>query len=356
MPHVVAWPSDPHAEATADLVQRLRAGEILGVPSEAGHLLAASARQPETLRRLTSFAAPARPLAVVLSSPLEALDWLPFLRGAALRLARTFWPGPLILHTGGGGHEGAARWLSAEVQAWLLRERGLAMIVPEHPAAGILARQMNEPMCAVPATADLLHEAALVIDGPESSAGGPTVVQVRGREAVVVVAEGAIPAASVAEAAPCRVLFVCTGNTCRSPLAQALCVKLLADLLGCRMDEVAGRGYRVQSAGLAAMAGLEASPEAIETASSLGADLREHRTQPLTLDLLAQADLLYAMTRAHLQLLHSLRIEVGPRPQLLSPRDEDVSDPFGADAEAYRGCADQIRMALQERLAEIREA
>src|SRR6516165_10637865 len=111
---------------------------------------------------------------------------------------------------------------------------------------------------------------------------------------------------NMAENFNCHILFVCTGNTCRSPLAQALCARLLADRLGCEPADLPARGFFVQSAGLAAMIGAEATPEAAAIAREHGADLSGHKSQPLTLDLLAQTDLLFAMTEAHLHILTSL--------------------------------------------------
>src|SRR5262249_43476051 len=103
----------------------------------------------------------------------------------------------------------------------------------------------------------------------------------------------------------CHILFVCTGNTCRSPLAQAMCARLLADRLGCEPADLPARGFSVQSAGLAAMIGAEATAEAVAVAREMGADLSGHKSQPLTRELLAQTDLLFTMTQAHLHILNS---------------------------------------------------
>src|SRR5207253_2534389 len=96
---------------------------------------------------------------------------------------------------------------------------------------------------------------ALVIDdGPGAYGPEATVVHVNGNRWRVA-REGAFPAAALEQLLPCRIVFVCTGNTCRSPLAEALCKKLLAERLGCAPQELPGRGFIVHSAGLAAMMG-----------------------------------------------------------------------------------------------------
>lgn len=155
------------------------------------------------------------------------------------------------------------------------------------------------------------------------------------------------------DAVDCHILFVCTGNTCRSPLAQALCARLLADRLGCEPADLPGRGFFVQSAGLAAMIGAEATAEAVAIAAEMGADLKGHKSQRLTLELLAQADFLFAMTQAHLQMLSSLELPNGPILSLLSGEGEDIADPIGCSADVYRECARQIRHHLEARVTDL---
>jgi protein-tyrosine phosphatase len=161
-----------------------------------------------------------------------------------------------------------------------------------------------------------------------------------------------MPADPVEKSGPRRVLFVCTGNTCRSPMAEALCKRLLAERLGCAPAELPDRGFLVQSAGLSTMSGAPASPDAVAAVSALGADLSSHCSQPLTLELLL-ADHIFAMTHSHLELLSGLGLSGMPTPQLLSPEGSDVFDPIGSEPEVYRACAEAIWAHLQKRLPEI---
>jgi protein-tyrosine phosphatase len=190
----------------------------------------------------------------------------------------------------------------------------------------------------------------IISDGPASLQQRATTVRITGSRWEIVI-PGAVSADVIAGLAPCRILFVCTGNTCRSPLAQALCTKLLADHLSCLPLELPQRGFIVQSAGLAAMMGESAADEARIVAQECGADLSAHRSQPLTIELLTQADFLFAMTRSHLFVLESL--ETGPPPRLLSLEGDDIPDPIGSPPEVYRACARRILGQLEKLLPEL---
>jgi 2-C-methyl-D-erythritol 4-phosphate cytidylyltransferase len=135
---------------------------------------------------------------------------------------------------------------------------------------------------------------------------------------------------------PFRLLFVCTGNTCRSPMAEVLA-----------RAEAARRGWshlEVRSAGVAAYPGAPASEGARKAASLHGMDLERHRSTPVTEALLAHADLILTMSPSHLELVE--RAGAGERAALLSslarrgeplpePGETGVLDPFGGDDDAY---------------------
>jgi protein-tyrosine phosphatase len=143
------------------------------------------------------------------------------------------------------------------------------------------------------------------------------------------------------------ILFVCTGNTCRSPLAEALCKKVLADRLGCPQTELEARGYVVRSAGVAAFHGDGPTDLAVLAAEEFGADLSEHRSQPVNPELLADATDVITMTRTHAAMLAYRFPEVSSEPNLLCGPEEDLPDPIGGDIEVYRACARLILHRLE---------
>ena len=165
--------------------------------------------------------------------------------------------------------------------------------------------------------------------------------------------QGVVDAATLAETSSLIILFVCTGNTCRSPMAEAICKVLLARRLGCPIDELERRGFVVRSAGVAATNGVPAAANAIDVIRALGGSLENHRSRRIAASFVRQADCIFAMTADHLEDLLGSMPEVESRTFLLDPAGGDVADPVGCDLETYRRTAQMIESMLNRRLDEL---
>lgn len=141
-----------------------------------------------------------------------------------------------------------------------------------------------------------------------------------------------------------QILFVCTGNTCRSPLAEAFFNKIAAD------GKVAG--IAAKSAGIAALEGAPASENAAKAAKEAGVDLSSHRAQLVNRSLIDESSEIYCMSQNHVKMLKSIYPDASEKIRLFG---NGIVDPFGGDIDVYRNCREQIIAEIKHMLKNRKE-
>ena len=330
-------------------VDALRNGGLVGMPTDTVYGVAANLDHPEAMRRLQEFRrGPGEALVTVhLGDRDDLRKVVPGpVPAAAQRLIQKFWPGPLTLVFPTPDGKGVAvRYPNHRVARDLVKRSGVRVGAPS--AGDPPAVTGEEARRALEGKVDVLVDA-----GPTKQHGPSTIVRLQGGRAEVV-REGAIPRAVIDEVNVTTLLFVCTGNTCRSPMAEAIARKLLADRLQVKEADLAERGYRVISAGTAAGHGGAAAEEAEQAVKKFGADLSAHETRPVTVAMIEEADRVWVMTPRHKKTLVEWMPDHASKIELLDPSGKEVDDPVGGSAEFYRVVAQQIHDSLTQRLKEI---
>jgi len=337
-------------DAIAKAVAVLRRGGIVAFPTETVYGICVNATDAAAVNRL--YAAKGRQASRACSFLLadrESADALvPELPMLAHRLTEAFWPGPLTLivpHAGGSvglrlPAHGLARALAAEAGTPLLQSS---------------ANRSGEPAAlnAAGVEASLGDSVDLLLDGGRTMGGRSSSVVRCDDETFAILRKGAIPEAEIIRAATALTLVVCTGNLCRSPLAEAMLRQAMAERLECRESDLAWHGHRLGSFGTIALAGHPASLNAITVGEEYGLDLRAHRSRPFALGMVREAQRVFGLTRAHCDfLLPYFRKRPGDL-DLLDPKGREIQDPYGLSLKAYRKVGAQILKAVELRAAEL---
>ena len=332
----------------------LREGGVVAFPTETVYGLGANAKLPDAVSRLTQLKRrpEGKPYSFHLSHVSQVREIAGTLPPMAQKLMDRYCPGPLTLvvpaGSGANRRDVGIRVPANEIARKLIELVGVPLLVPSANPSGdppaISAEDViryfgDELDGVVDGGTCLLKQASTVVKVDETG--------------YRVLREGIITREMVHQLLEeRRFLFVCTGNTCRSPMAAAIFKKRLAERLGKSAEDLGELGYRVQSAGTFAARGSRASEHAVEILAEQGCDLSRHISQPVTLELLMDSDRILALGHANHEVVELLLEEIpeGDRPRLEMLSERGIADPVGGDIEEYRQCAAEIEQAVERLL------
>jgi L-threonylcarbamoyladenylate synthase len=311
---------------------------------------------------------PDKPYTLHIGQKSEVWKYVPTLGLRAKKLVDRAWPGPvtIVFELSNKDVKRQRDSLNGEIFDSLYRNNSIGIRCPDNPIASILLRVAQRPVVAPSANrageepavdaegvlAQFSGELELVLDGgPCKHRRSSTVVKI-GKNGLEILREGVVSKAELEAMSSVQFLFVCTGNSCRSPMAAGIFRKYLAEKLACEVDRLEEMGYKVGSSGTMDVAGLPASAEAIVACAAKGVDITAHRSRPLSRELVEESDFIFAMTRMHGERVVSLSGEAAGKCVLLD-EDRDIPDPIGQPQECFDSCAELIEDSVRRRIGEL---
>jgi protein-tyrosine phosphatase len=295
-------------------------------------------------------------------------DFVPSLTPSAKKLVKNAWPGPLtiVFQLSEKEINILEKKLGSETIELLYRDNTIGIRCPGNDIAqqflnlcknAIVAPSANisgkeSATNAQQAIEQLEGKVDMVLDGGTCKYKKSSSVVKISSAGWEVLREGVFSKRQIQKMLTINILFVCTGNTCRSPMAEGFAKKALAEKLGCKVDQLGQMGYKIGSGGISAMNGIGASAEAIRFCETRNVDISEHKSRRINAEIITEADYIFAMSEEHKSDIIQLSPD-GRQKCMLLDENKNINDPIGGDFETYKMCGQIIEKAVIKRISEL---
>lgn len=331
--------------------EAIAAGKLVGMPTDTVYAIATNADNRQAMERLSTLcgSSVADPPTLLISGSDDVDNMVDQIPPLAHRLMNKFWPGPLTLVlTKKGGGSISLRYPANKITLALIKKAAVPVAAPSAGLAG-------KPPATTAAEVDNIFGKALefIVDGGPSPPTGLSTVIKCTKNGFSIVRAGAISSDALQETLARTILFVCLGNTCRSPMAVGFVKKALAEHLHVAEDKLVGAGYNLKSAGTCAAVGEPMSAHAREVLREKGCTPYDHASQPISPTLIKESDIIFVMNESQRTTILSMVPQAAGRVELLDREGKAIEDPFGGSLEEYRQAADRMLKNIPHLLERI---
>lgn len=358
-------PDDPDITQIKKAAEVIDAGALVAFPTETVYGIACAAKA-DSLARLDNIKnrAADKYYTLHISDKKQSRSYLPNIGLRAEKLIKTAWPGPLtiVFELDELSIKKLRNSIKNEVFQCLYRNNSIGIRCPDNTVASLLLQQTTHPVVAPSANISSRPPAVNAEEVIEQLDGqidllldtglcryqrSSTVVKISNNR-LEILRPGVYTAQKLQEASKVKFLFVCTGNTCRSPMAEAMFSKYLAEKLDSKVDNLDKMGYKVLSAGTMGLVGVAASQEAVMACAAKGFDIKKHKSAALSQKLIEESDYIFVMSSSHRKQIVEVNPEAADKCFLLA--DKDVPDPIGQSQKVYDDCASVIEQAVKKKI------
>lgn len=331
-----------------DVVAALRRGELCVLPTETVYGVAVLPSHADAVARVRAMKGRGdqQPFTWHLAQRADANRLVANVPANVDRLLARYWPGPLTVVL--PGRDGGT--VGLRVPAHDFTRKVIAAC-----GEGLWLSSCNhhgEPPLGDAAAIEQAFGrdlAWIVDDGPSPLGTASTIVRQTGSR-LEVLRDGILTTDEVLRTAATLTLFVCTGNTCRSPLAAGWARELTAQALHVPRADVLAHGLWFASAGISTLDGMPASDGSLAVGAEANLGIDEHQSQSLTPELVDRSSRIYCLAQSHRRAILAEYPAAAAKLQMLRLDGLDVADPYGRELPVYRRTRDEIRAAVAARL------
>jgi L-threonylcarbamoyladenylate synthase len=339
-----------YQEAVSQTGDALREGRIVGFPTETVYGIGTDLNNRDAIERLVRLKnrPKEKPFTIHIADRDDFDRYTPGANIIARRLMDRYWPGPLTLIVKSLKRENETiglRLPGLKLARDIIRHSGVTVVLPSaNPASLPPAITAQEVLSYYEDKIDF------VVDDGRTKIGDPSTVVSLGSDTFSVLRSGIITEEDIINTACRKILFICTGNTCRSPMAEGFMKRLLAERLKAAEASLPYHGYLIRSAGIAAVKGEPPSMNSVKALTKWDVFIDSHRSQAVTRSMIRSFDRIFVMTSSLKAVLCEMLEEDDDESkiELLSRNCDDIQDPFGSNEACYTRCASTIYSNMLE--------